>query len=298
MNFASFIDSLPRFFRRQKVIQLGLFFRPVWRTQEVRFNGDARVMVDFADPNARAYFIHHSFEPEFFEIAMPFLSAGGRMFDVGANFGFCGFGAVAGLPDHKLELHLFEANANLCGYLRESARFYPETTIKVNHCCVSDHDGESRLAISRSDLGQSFISAEAGEIVGNLILDRYIEKNGIDRIAFTKIDIEGYEPHALRGAVNALRAGILEVIYLEVSEPLLKRSGFTTRDCLTLLTQAGYSLYFCKDKDLSSAALKGREPQFLKVAGSRIPIAKVDSLDFPEGFASDILAVHRNCRLR
>jgi FkbM family methyltransferase len=293
MTLSSLLRFFPAPLRRHRLVRLALLFYPGWRIQVAHFNGEGRVVVDLTDPNARNYFLRRSFEPEFFRIAMPFLAEGGQMFDVGANFGFCGFGAISAIAAHKLDLHFFEANSTLCGYLRQSARLYPENSIKINHCCVSDHLGNSRLSIERTDLGQSFISGQGEEIVGNLVLDRYIEEQKIRNVAFTKIDVEGYECHALRGAKDSLNNGVLEVIYLEVSEPLLRRSGFTVGECLRPLVEAGYSLYFCKEKDLAKAKRDGRPQEILKVGQLTIPVVSVDSFDFPAGFGSDILTIHR-----
>jgi FkbM family methyltransferase len=297
MTLTSVIRFFPEPLRRHKLVQLALLLFPGWRIQVAHFNGEGRVVVDLSDPNARNYFLRRSFEPEFFRIAMPFLAEGGRMFDVGANFGFCGFGAITALAAQKLEVHFFEANPALCGYLRQSAGLYPKNAININHCCVSDRSGDSRLSIARFDLGQSFISGQGELSVRNLILDEYVAQQNIRKVAFTKIDIEGYECHALRGAKNSLKNGVLEVIYLEVSEPLLRRSGFTVEECLGPLVDAGYSLYFCKEKDLLKAKVGSVSQQVLTLGQSTLPVISVNSFDFPAGFGTDILAIHRNCGL-
>jgi FkbM family methyltransferase len=283
--------------KRHKLVQFAVLIHPGWRIQIAHFNGEGRVVVDLSDPNARNYFLRRSFEPEFFRIALPFLTEGGQMFDVGANFGFCGFGAASAIPSRKLGLHFFEANSTLCEYLRLSARLYPATAVRINHCCVSDCFGSSRLSIAHCDLGQSFISEQGEEVVGNLVLDEYIEQQNIRNVAFTKIDIEGYESHALRGAKDSLKNGILEVIYLEVSEPLLRRNGVTVGECLLPLVDAGYSLFSCKEKDLAKAEAHGGCQRILRVGRSILRVLPVTSFDFPAGFASDILAIHRNSGL-
>jgi FkbM family methyltransferase len=248
-------------------------------------------VVDLTDGEARNVFLRHSFEPEFFAIARPFLAKGGTLFDIGANFGFCTFGMLHELRGIGIEAHLFEANAQLCDLLRRSCTLHLEFRVSINHACVSDHLGSSFLQIQSEHLGSSFISSSSGHEVPNVMLKEYIEKNHIGRVEFTKLDIEGYEFAALKGAERLLESGELEVIYLEVSDVNAQRQGVTIRESLQLLHDASYQLYFCKESDLGLS-----DNAHLSVNGTTIPVKKIDNFDFPAYYQSDLLAVHRCCK--
>jgi hypothetical protein len=89
MNISKFILRLPKNLRKHKFIQLLLLIFPDSSIQKISFNNKATVFVDLRDAAPRQALITGLFEPEFFDIAKPFLIKGGVFFDIGANWGFC-----------------------------------------------------------------------------------------------------------------------------------------------------------------------------------------------------------------
>ena len=110
MNISEFVLWLPKNLRRHKLIQLLLLIFPDSFIQKVSFNGEAKVFVDLHDAAPRQALITGLFEPEFFDIAKPFLAEGGTFFDVGANWGFCSYGLINLINRYNIQCHLFEAN--------------------------------------------------------------------------------------------------------------------------------------------------------------------------------------------
>ncbi len=257
--------------------------------QEVKFNGGARLLVDLRDANARMYFFRGVFEPEFFDIAAPFVSDGSTVFDVGANFGFCTFGLMAAPRLQRLKCHLFEANGELCTLLRRSAAINPAHDVVVNHGCVTNQRGISRLMVTPHDWGSSFIANHGTHSVPNIRLDDYCGQHGITAVDFTKIDIEGHEPSALRGAEDVLRRGVLSVIYLEVSGVSLQRQGFNRDESCELLKAAGYRLFYCKPDNLGPRLADVRA---LEVNGRSVALAECPNFAFPADIQTDLLAIH------
>ena len=81
-------------------------------------------------------------------------------------------------------------------------------------------------------------------------LDKEIEKHGLDKINFIKLDLQGGELAALRGTKDALEMGAVDVIVCEVvfirkydNQPLY-------HEIATYLAQFGYSLYAIDDLKL------------------------------------------------
>jgi len=287
MTLSTVLSPVPKFLRRHKLVQLLIALVPDWRYEVMEFNNGARALVDLADSNARNYFLEKSFDPVFFEIARPFLSRGGVILDIGANFGLCSFGLLHALNGTDLVMHLFEANPHLCDCLKKSAALYPGARITINHCCVSDRPGVSSLHIEKENLGSSYIASGGDVEVPNLLLDEYLQEK-MSPVAFVKMDIEGFEVAALRGARSAIERGALPVIYLEVSEPNLHRQNLRVDDCFALLRDAGYALYYCKEPEYFSGC-------FLEVHGARLPVGEVVSWSFQPGYQTDLLAVHKTC---
>ena len=71
------------------------------------------------------------------------------------------------------------------------------------------------------------------------VLDNLIHRPG--PIALLKVDVEGYERHVFEGAPEVLQR--TRCVHFEVSSLHFARFGYTTRDVLTLLRDAGFDLF-------------------------------------------------------
>ena len=291
MNIARLMRALPGPLRRHRLVRALLRLSPGSAVQEVSFNDGARLLADIGDPFPRAYMLAGAFEPEFFEVAAPFLRRGGVFLDVGANVGFCSFGlvrALAGGP--PVDFHLFEANGRLCALLRRSTALHPGQSMTVVHGCVTNAPGTSRLHVVHEQLGASYIAGDGEETVPNVVLDEYLEGRGIGRVALMKMDIEGLEPLALAGARRSLTSGRIEAVYLELSAPNLRRQGFSPAAVLSLLRETGFEVFFVRRADLEQGSAPG-PPVVLEVGGAPIRAARVDA--FPPDLQTDVLAAHQ-----
>lgn len=78
--------------------------------------------------------------------------------------------------------------------------------------------------------------------VETVTVDQVIDEHGLEVVDFMKMDIEGHELHALRGASRSLRDGKIRALTFEFgSSNINSRSYF--RDFWDLLTPHGYRLY-------------------------------------------------------
>jgi len=95
------------------------------------------------------------------------------------------------------------------------------------------------------------INSGAALSVPVVSLDGFLDDNGIaaQEVAFVKIDIEGYEVQALRGASGLLAAG--PVILSEFAPKYMRRGGLDPADYVDLFVGAGYSP-FCYDAGASA----------------------------------------------
>lgn len=288
-----FLNLLPRPLRRQKLLSALWRLGVVAPVQPLGFNGGARAWVDLRDAESRAVYLSQSFWPEFPPIVAAFLRDGGDFFDVGANFGLVTFGTVPLVRQAGVRFHLFEANRQLVPILQRSAREWPGESFSIAHCCVTDQPGLSHHLLPDEAWGHGLI-ADHGDPVPNLRLDDYIEERRIERIPFLKLDVEGWEIHALQGARRALTAGKVEAAFVEVAPEALRRTGAEARDLLDLLASLGFDLYFVSPAD-------GGEPRGLRwtrvpVHGTSLFFAVASPL--PSTFTQgDVLALHRSTAL-
>jgi FkbM family methyltransferase len=73
-------------------------------------------------------------------------------------------------------------------------------------------------------------------------LDDYLTNAGIKRLDFVKLDVDGFECHVLGGGLTALKM-FRPVILMELSPYVLSERGRSSAQLVSILKQAGYSLF-------------------------------------------------------
>ena len=285
-----FLNALPPPLRRQKLLS-GLWrLGVVSPIQYLELNGNAKAWVDLRDAESRATYLSQSFWPEFPPMVAAFLRNGGDLFDVGAHFGLVTFGTVPLVRGSGTRFHLFEANVRIIPVLERSAREWPGEQFSIQHCCVSDERGVSHHLLPDAAWGHGHIS-DHGHPVPNLLLDDYIAERKIERISFLKLDVEGWEIHALRGTRHALASGKVEAGFIEVAPGALRRAGADAHDLLDLLDSLGFDAYFAGmwDYEDPHGLIWTRVP----VNGTSLRFAPASPL--PATFVQgDVLVIHRS----
>ncbi len=151
-----------------------------------------------------------AYEPEVSSTVRRHLPPGGTFVDVGANMGWFSLlaaGAV-GPGGHVLAVEPNPANVEL---LRSSARDNGFANIEAHCVALADEPGTVALETDGSNGrvipidGPPPAPVRASFVVAALPLDDLVERAGLDRVDLVKIDVEGAEPLALRGARRALQ---------------------------------------------------------------------------------------------
>ena len=130
------------------------------------------------------------------------------------------------------------------------------TNVSVQQMAVSEKTGMSEFHIYESkghnSLGRVKTSSKFVKAiqVPTITLDEFTRKNGIDRIDFLKIDVEGFELFVLRGASCVLAR--TDMVYFESWESHFNKFGYSTPDVLTLLADHGFDAGVPKDYKSSS----------------------------------------------
>ena len=250
MNISTLLEPAPLWLRRHLLLDCLLGVFPKSHDQWIEFSHHAEAYVDLRDPEVRNVFLKRSFEPDYLKLASAILSDGGVFFDCGANFGLCTFGLFPSIDIDHLSFHLFEANRNLIPYLEKSRNRFPTAAINVVEGCVSDRPGTSPFQINSEHSGHSHVDPEGNFTQENIVLDDYIERNGIEFVTLLKMDLEGQELSALRGLAKALNRRAIGVIYLEVRTELLERYDLLPEQLLHFLSENGFRVFYCRDRDL------------------------------------------------
>jgi FkbM family methyltransferase len=290
MNISTLLEPAPQWFRRHLLVQCLLGVFPKSHDQWIEFNDRAKAYVDLRDPEVRNVFLKRSFEQDYIKLASAVLSEGGVSFDCGANFGLCTFGLIPSLDLDHLSFHLFEANPNLIRYLEKSKSLFPSASIKVVEGCISDRPGTSGFQFDAQHTGHSHVDADGASSQMNIVLDDYLERQGIDRVTFLKMDLEGQELNGLRGLSKAFSRGAIEVIYFEVRSEILQRYEVLPEQILHFLSENGFRVFYCRDRDLI-----GR--QFTSIRFTRNGLNQLQLSEFRsagEVLQTDLLAIHES----
>ena len=133
---------------------------------------------------------------------------GDLILDIGANIGW--YSLVLSYSA-KPQVFAFEPEPNNFKLLSENVAMNHRDNITVVNAAVDNKEGIMQLHLYK-DYNQgrhSFIKHEKSKVtvdVKTIVLDKFLRENGVSekKIKFLKIDIEGYEFTALRGASHAL----------------------------------------------------------------------------------------------
>ena len=167
---------------------------------------------------------------------------------MGANYGLLSFGLAPKFSE-RVRFHLFEPNRRLVSAIRRSAELYPKMQITVNADAVSDHNGVVQFAIDEEQSGASHICPENGVPFPSISLDDYLKKNALPEVTLLKLDVEGHELTALRGAAEALQSHAIKAVYFEYFEKWLRRIQ-PPEHLLDFLESFGYAVYFSREANL------------------------------------------------
>lgn len=286
---ARLFEQLPRGLRRHRLMRLWMALTGENPLQLVRIRDDAFGYADMSDGFLRLIVIDGNFESDFFGLADSFLEKGGVFLDAGANYGLLSLG-LAARHGERVDFHLFEPNPKLVASIERSMTLYHGMRGTVNQAAVADRVGTVSFLVDETQSGASHISDHVGIQVASITLDHYLEKRNIGRVELLKIDVEGYELVALRGARHSLETQAVQAIYFEYFEKCLIRVQ-PPRELLEFLQSLDYEVCFCRSSDIKSRGgathtvrdgLPGHGISLLPVRGHFLPAM------------TDLLAVPRN----
>jgi FkbM family methyltransferase len=169
------------------------------------------------------------------------------IFDVGANLGQWSSALLAKRSARDITLLQFEPSDSCCDHIRAlglPARLFQTAVADESGTLLlhSPYEGSPSAALHhRRD---SYLSADLQrtEEVEVTTLDAVIAKQGLERVDFIKLDIEGHELAALHGARASFDAGIIRALAFEFGSANIDTRTYF-RDYWDFLAARGFSIY-------------------------------------------------------
>jgi FkbM family methyltransferase len=196
------------------------------------------MFVDLRSGVSRGIFAKGEFDPRVFEPLRDALKPGGVFLDVGANVGFYSMLALD-VVGPSGAVHAFEIDERPLRCLRKTISRERLGNVQLHETAVGDRDGTVGLEM-HEDSGNSGVVETVGvPQVRMTTLDTWWRGAGVKNIQAIKLDIEGAELLALKGAEQLLRAE-RPVLVCEADEELQDRFGYGPRELLDQLAALEY----------------------------------------------------------
>lgn len=180
------------------------------------------------------------YEQETVDLCVRVIKSGMTVIDVGAHVGYYSrlFAELAGPQG---EVYAFEPHPENFYFLKKNTSRF--ANIALVNKALSDKAGSTRLFLNTKSGGHSlFVQPHtfSSMRVGVMTLDQFWAERGKPDIHFIKMDIEGAEARALKGARGLLEAQKRLAMVTEFCPAHLRTGGTAPEEFLSLLSGLGF----------------------------------------------------------
>ena len=141
----------------------------------------------------------------------------------------------------------FEPEPAAASRLESSLRRNGCSNVQIHRTALGESEARLQLHVTQDSAFSSLGTPVNGATVVRRLpvavtsLDEFCRREGITHIDLLKMDLEGYEVPALRGAAGLLKDGRVDLLAVEYNRAAQTGNGFDARALGSLLTAAGYS---------------------------------------------------------
>ncbi len=208
---------------------------PVRRT--ARTKDGALMNLDTSDFIQRTIFLTGDWDSAVGDVLRKRLKPGMTFVDAGANVGFFSL-LAAKLVGPQGKVISFEPNPSAFDALRANVALNGFTWIDPHRKGLFDHDGMGEIFIPEANCGAATMrpGGQNGVTVPLVRMDEVVS----EKVDLLKIDIEGAEVAALRGANGLLSRPDAPTVICEVSEYSLRAMSSSHYELYDLMSSHGY----------------------------------------------------------
>jgi len=162
------------------------------------------------------------------------IKKGDIVVDLGAYIGY--FSLEASKKAEKV--YAFEPHLTSFNILKKNIQLNNLKNVVIENKAVYDKNSSVNFCETPELASNSYITPDGGKTIKTVTLDSYAKKNNIKSIDVLKIDIEGSEVEALKGARNIIKSSPRIKIFMEIT---LKDNKIPI-EILDLINEENFSL--------------------------------------------------------
>jgi len=229
---------LTRRFNRLHLLPAGRAFR------NDHFLGDLTVECDCTYPIEREILHNNVWDKDAVDVIRRLVKTGDVCMDVGANMGSLSL-AMAKQIGSSGKVYAFEPGPIAAARFRNNVRLNPafQGVIQLAEIGLSDKPGQLFYNEDMKNRGNGALLGTSGQSVEVITIDEFFRREGIDRLNFVKIDVEGMEYEVLKGGLATWKR-FQPVLFFETIrefEMHLKQPLF--KNIEIMLKEIGYILF-------------------------------------------------------
>lgn len=203
----------------------------------IRYKLDLQELID-----ANLYY-RGSHEPRAMASVAEIVRPGDLVLDIGANAGYYAL-PLARLVGDAGRVIAFEPTPWALSKLEENLRLNDMTNVYVERLAISDERAIRAITAGEAAFRASWRldGSTNRSLTGDasfMTLDEYADEHRLPRIAFAKVDVDGYELRVIRGAQRTL-ARHRPSLLLEIGKYTMAELGDDPLDLARMLAELGY----------------------------------------------------------
>lgn len=197
-------------------------------------------------------YIYKGFEKDEIIFLCKYLKQGDTFLDLGANIGLFSLYA-AEIVTETGNIHSFEPTPKTYSRLIENIELNNfQNIIITNNIGLSSNNGVLKLNVSTDghDAWNTFVQQSEMKFENNIEisvekLDDYLDSKKLspDKIAFVKMDVEGWEMEVVKGAKKLLQDNNAPIFMVEFTESNLFAAGTNCYELYDVFASYGYKWY-------------------------------------------------------
>jgi FkbM family methyltransferase len=179
------------------------------------------------------------------EIIKKYLREGMTFVDAGANVGYYTLLAASKVGEGGRVI-AFEPSPYALERLLRTIESNCLTQVKTLPYALSDKSGEATLyaPVAKGHHSPTMIACEGVYPISirAQTLDEFMDANAVDRVDVLKVDVEGFEPNVINGALRSIRQGKIKAVLCELNAVWLEANGWNMSRMMDLMTGLGFRI--------------------------------------------------------